>query len=142
MNACGKTILMLAMLAGASPGMAQDAAPDITGVWQGTFTGGIRSGGGQLAETTRPGTFVQAGDNIYTLTIAEQNGRGFTGTWGADVGSEPIQGVIRLDNRTILTVDSDSSQTGTLLSETELEFCNHTITESDRFTFCFLLEKQ
>ena len=136
------TIVMLAMLGGAGAALAQDGAPDITGTWMGTFTGGVRGGGGQLAETTRPGTFVQPGDNVYTLTISEQQGRGFTGTWAANVGSEPIQGVIRLDNRTILTVDSDSSQTGTLLSETEMEFCNHTITESDRFTFCFLLEKQ
>jgi hypothetical protein len=132
----------MAVLATAVPALAQDSPPNIVGTWIGTFTGGVRGGGGQLAATTRKGTYVQPGDKTYTLTISEQVGRGFTGTWGADFGSEEIQGVIRLDNTTILTVDTDSTQTGTLLSDTEMEFCNHTVTVSDSFTFCFLLEKQ
>ena len=42
-----------AALSLAGPAAAQDAPPDITGVWTGTFTGGVRSGGGQLAPADR-----------------------------------------------------------------------------------------
>ena len=75
------------------------------------------------------------------MTIDKQDGRGFTGSWSSVLGSEDMQGVIRLDNKTLLIVDTDSSETATLLSATEMEFCNHTATTSDRFSFCFLLKK-
>jgi hypothetical protein len=124
------------------PASAQDLPPNIVATWTGTFTGGVRTGGGQLANANETATYVNPGDNVYTLTITEQEGRGFKGTWGTGLGSEEMQGVIRLDNRTILTVDVDSTQIGTLLSENELEFCNHTVNITDRFSFCFLLRKQ
>ena len=58
------------------------------------------------------------------------------------LGSENLQGVIRLDDRALLMVDSDSSLEATLLSSTEMELCNHTVNAADHFSFCFLLRKQ
>ncbi|WP_421725805.1 hypothetical protein [Bauldia sp.] len=124
------------------PALAQDAPPNVTGVWSGTFTGGVRGGGGQLAAADEAPRFVQPGDRDITLTIDEQDGRGFVGRIASNLGSEAVQGVIRLDNRTLLMVDDDSTQTATLLSDGEMEFCNHSRTVYDRFTMCFLLMRE
>jgi hypothetical protein len=78
----------------------------------------------------------------YTLKIVEQNGRGIRGTWSSVKGSEDIQGVIRLDNQTVLFVDPDSYETARILSPGELEFCNQTTNPKDRFAFCLLLKRQ
>ena len=58
------------------------------------------------------------------------------------LGSEKLQGVIRLDDRTLLMVDTDLSLQANLLSSTEMEFCNQTVSVTDHFSFCFLLRKQ
>jgi hypothetical protein len=120
---------------------AQEAPPDLRGTWTGTFTGGVRQGGGQLAPADDVSRFVRPGERDYTLTITEQDGRGFRGTWSSVVGSENLQGVIRLDNRRLLMLDSDSQLEATLLSSTEMELCNNTLTVTDHFSFCFLLRK-
>jgi hypothetical protein len=81
-------------------------------------------------------------NRVYTLKIVEQNGRGIVGSWSSVKGSEDIQGVIRLDNQTVLFVDPDSYQSARILSPGELEFCNQTTSAKDRFAFCFLLKRQ
>ena len=122
--------------------LADEGVPDLKGTWVGTFTGGVRQGGGQLAPADQAPRFVHPGDREYTLTIDKQDGRGFTGTWSSVLGKEALQGVVRLDNKTLLIVDTDSSQVATLFSPAEMEFCNHTVSATDHFSFCFLLKKQ
>jgi hypothetical protein len=79
---------------------AEDAIPNLIGTWTGTFTGGVRSGGGNLAPADPQPTFVHEGMNRqYTLKIDEQQGRGVIGTWSSVSGSERIQGVVRLDTK-------------------------------------------
>lgn len=135
----GLAILATATLT-ASVALAQDQAPpDLMGEWSGTYTGGVRSGGGQLEPASNPAEFVEPGSATYTLAVTEQQGRGFTGTWSAELGSEALQGVIRLDDRTILMIDDDTLLTGTLLSENEMELCGHWLSPEDRFSHCFLL---
>ncbi len=138
-----RMVLASALLVGvAGAAVAEDAVPNLVGKWTGTFTGGVRHGGGQLAPPDEGADFVHPGDRTYTLAIDKQDGRGFTGTWSSVLGSETLQGVIRLDDKTLLIVDTDSSEEATLLSPTEMEFCNHTVTTSDHFSFCFLLKKE
>jgi hypothetical protein len=134
-------IIAMTTLLVAGSAIAQDA-PNLVGKWTGTFTGGVRQGGGQLAPANQNADFVKPGEREYTLTVEKQDGRGFMGSWGSVLGSEPMLGVIRLDNRTLLMVDSDSSLEGAMISPTEIEFCNHTVSASDHFAFCFLLKKQ
>jgi hypothetical protein len=122
---------------------AEEAIPNLIGTWTGTFTGGVRSGGGDLAPADTKPTFVHDNMNrLYTLKIDEQQGRGITGTWSSVSGSERIQGVVRLDNQTVLFVDTDSYQTAKVVSANELEFCNQTTNTKDVFAFCFLLKRQ
>lgn len=67
---------------------AADAIPNLVGTWTGTFTGGVRSGGGDLAPADPKPTFVDERMNrLYTLRIDEQQGRGITGTWSSVSGS-------------------------------------------------------
>lgn len=139
MRILGGGLITLALMTGA---MAEEAAPDLKGKWTGTFTGGVRFGGGQLAPTDTNARFVKPGERDYTLAIDEQDGRGLKGTWSSVNGSEPLQGVIRLDNKTILFVDEDSYLHGMVISATEIELCNQTVNTTDRFSFCFLLKKQ
>ena len=139
----GKIVLTAMLMGGiAGAALADDAVPNLVGKWSGTFTGGVRYGGGQLGPTDKTAVFVHPGDRTYTLTVDKQDGRGFTGSWSSVLGSEDMQGVVRLDNKTLLIVDTDSTETATLLSATEMEFCNHTVTATDRFSFCFLLKKE
>jgi len=120
-----------------------DDIPNLVGTWTGTFTGGVRLGGGDLSPTDAKPTFVHEGMNRqYTLSINEQQGRGILGTWSSVKGSERIQGVIRLDNQTVLFVDTDSYETAKILSANEMEFCNQTTNGKDMFAFCFLLKRQ
>ena len=122
---------------------ADDAIPNLVGTWTGTFTGGVRSGGGDLAPADPKPTFVNENMNrVYTLRIDEQQGRGIIGTWSSVSGSERIQGVVRLDNQTVLFVDTDSYETARVVSANELEFCNQTTNAKDMFAFCFLLKRQ
>ena len=132
--------LAAAVIAGAA--IAQDAPPDITGKWTGTYTGGVRSGGGDLHAAYDTPKFVKAGDITFTVLVDEQDGRGFTGTVGADFGSQALQGVIRMDNETLLIVDEDTSITATLLSDNGMEFCSHSLNESERLTTCLLLKRE
>ena len=122
---------------------ADGAIPNLVGTWTGTFTGGVRSGGGDLAPADSKPTFVNENTNrVYTLKIDEQQGRGIIGTWSSVSGSERIQGVVRLDNQTVLFVDTDSYETARVVSANELEFCNQTTNAKDMFAFCFLLKRQ
>jgi hypothetical protein len=134
----------VALLACSTVGVAaQSDIPNLVGTWTGTFTGGVRKGGGDLAPADATPTFVHEGMNrVYTLKIVEQNGRGIVGSWSSVKGSEDVQGVIRLDNQTVLFVDPDSYQSARILSQSELEFCNQTTNAKDRFAFCFLLKRQ
>jgi hypothetical protein len=130
-------------VSGIASASAEDAIPNLVGSWTGTFIGGVRLGGGDLAPADTQPTFVHEGmDRQYTLSINEQQGRGILGTWSSVKGSERIEGVIRLDNQTVLFVDTDSYETAKILSANELEFCNQTTNGKDMFAFCFLLKRQ
>lgn len=142
MNICKATALGLAAAVIAGAAIAQGAPPDITGKWTGTYTGGVRSGGGDLHAAYDLPKFVEAGDITFTLSVDEQEGRGFTGTLGADFGTQALQGVIRMENKTLLIVDEDISLTATLFSDSEMEFCSHSANESERLTTCLLLTRE
>src|SRR5262245_23406298 len=86
-----------AVLGFVGPASAADAIPNLVGTWTGTFTGGVRLGGGDLAPADAKPTFVHENMNrVYTLKINEQQGRGMIGTWSSVKGSEAIQGVVRM----------------------------------------------
>jgi hypothetical protein len=121
---------------------ADEAVPNLVGSWTGTFTGGVRLGGGDLAPADSTPNFVQEGmSRQYTLKVEQQQGRGLMGTWSSTKGSERIQGVVRLDNQTILFVDPDSYLTARILSPNEIEMCNQTTNGKDMFAFCFRLRR-
>jgi hypothetical protein len=61
-------------LSGTASASADDI-PNLVGTWTGTFTGGVRLGGGDLAPADTQPTFVHEGMNRqYTLSINEQLG--------------------------------------------------------------------
>lgn len=136
-----RTFMLALALGSAAPAMAEDAPPDLKGAWTGTFTGGVRQGGGLLYANDPNARFVKPGEATFNLTIERQEGRGFMGVWAGPSGSQPVQGVIRMDNKTLLMVDPDSLLEATLISPNELEFCNHTVSERDHFSFCYLLKR-
>src|SRR5215831_29896 len=112
-----RLICVCALILGAAVTAATaDDIPNLVGKWTGTFTGGVRQGGGQLTPTDAVPRFVHPGDREYTLTIEKQDGRGVGGTWSSVLGAEKAHGVIRLDNKTVLMDDEDSVLHGTLLS--------------------------
>lgn len=139
MSAIGVAIA-LAALANTPATGAEDAAPDLTGVWSGKVEAGISQGTqGHEPEVTEPafGNY----ELTFTLTIVEQEGRAILGTWSSPGHSEQILGVLRGNNTDLLMVDEDSYFDGNLLSPTSMELCL-TETHADAMgAWCLSMEK-
>jgi hypothetical protein len=112
------------IVAGAAvvPALAQDAIPDLKGVWSGTATGGVVAGNLGHQEASNEPRFKDT-SVTWTITIEQQEGPGLIGTWASPNKTEELIGVIRPDNRTVHFVDPDTFFQGFLRAENELEAC-------------------
>lgn len=120
---------------------AQEATPDLIGVWTGNVEAGVSHGTqGHEPEVTEP-TFGNY-ELTMTLTIEKQEGRALTGVWSSPDHSEPIFGVIRRDGETLIMVDEDSHFDGQLLSPTSMELCLAETHANAMGTWCLLMERQ
>lgn len=136
-------VLAMAVAVGMAAGgaAAEDGVPDLVGTWTGTYTGGVRLGGDLGTPSPTP-TTVKPGDREIRLTIATQDGRGLIGTVGTGDRHQPIHGVIRMDNRTVLLTDRDSVNQAVLLSGDEMELCHQTTEADEMSAFCFVLRRE
>lgn len=106
------------------PAMAQDAVPDIKGIWQGDFDfvilgNNIHHPGGQTtSDPPRSGTIA------FTFDIEGQDGRRAWGkSWSNPETKEPTAFIIAPDNKTVVGADSDGALTITLLSADSMQLC-------------------
>jgi len=134
-------LIATAFLLSPPPAHAQDATPDIAGVWSGKVEAGVSQGKqGHEPDVVEP-TFGNY-ELTFTLAIKEQEGRAIVGTWSSPNHSEAIFGVLRRDNRTLLLVDEDSYFDGLLLSPTSMELCLAETQADAMGAWCLLMEKQ
>ncbi len=132
--------LLAAGIAIAPSAFAQDAIPDLKGVWSGQATGGVVAGNlGHQAASNEP-RFKDT-SVTWTITIVEQEGPGLIGTWASPSKSEELIGVIRPDNKTVHFVDPDTFFSGWLRSENEMETCLQENGESMVAT-CYVFKRE
>jgi hypothetical protein len=120
---------------------AQDGIPNLIGAWKGHALGGAHFGElGHDEPTTEP-RFKDL-SMPWTLTVAEQVGRGLIGTWSSPKKSERLVGVISADNVTVYFVDEDTYFTGKLESEDRMELCARETGNDSMVAACFIIDKQ
>jgi hypothetical protein len=130
---------VLALLV-ATPAVAQTSVPDLRGTWKGQSES-IMAGGGNPHHPGSPQSGVRLGSVSFTLTIAHQDGRRFSGTFSSARSTESIIGVISRSG-TILSVDTDGYTLGTLLAPDRLEFCYLQLAPNARVASCTEFMKQ
>jgi hypothetical protein len=128
------------------PGTAQDAVPDIKGVWAGDFDfviigNNIHHPGGQT--TSDP---PRSGALAFTVEVEGQDERRAWGrSWSNPDTKEPTALVIAPDNKTIVGADTDGVLNITLLSADSMQFCySHSSTSQSKsiVAACGIVERQ
>ncbi|MEN3976437.1 hypothetical protein [Emcibacter sp. SYSU 3D8] len=134
-------LIGIAILASATAAAAQDATPDLTGVWSGKVEAGVSQGmQGHESDVAEP-TFGNY-ELTMTLEISRQEGRALMGTWSSPNQKEKIFGVLRRNNSDLVLVDEDSHFNGSLLSPTSMELCLAETHADAMGVWCLLMEKQ
>ena len=130
---------MVALVAFASPVMAQTAPPDLRGTWKGESQSIILGGSGH-----HPGDMTAAprlGSVPFTLVVDRQDGRRFSGVFSSPRHTEPVIAVIS-QNGTIYLVDDDGYTVGTMLAPNRMELCYIHLSPASRIASCTELTKQ
>ena len=121
---------------------AQGSIPDLRGTRKGesesvVFGAGAHPhhGSGQRESETR---FTS---QTFTMTIDKQDGRRFAGTFSSQRSTETVIGVVSRSG-TILMVDDDGYDAGTLLAPNRLEMCYLHLSAASRVASCTEFTKQ
>ena len=122
--------------------LAPGSIPDLRGTWKGesesvVFGAGIdpHHGSGPREDATR---FTS---KPFTMTIDQQDGRRFSGTFSSERSTETVIGVVSR-NGTIFMVDSDGYAAGTLLAPNRWESCYLHLSAAARVASCTVFTKQ
>jgi len=98
---------------------ADDAWPDLTGVWTGTSESVVR--GDPLHH--EGGEAPHLSEVAFTLTIEGQDGRRFWGALDSPNDSESVVGVIANDRHALYFVDLDGYGVDVLVDENTIDHC-------------------
>ena len=139
-SAAGRAALVIGVIAITPAALAQDAIPDLKGVWSGKGTGGVVAGNLGHQEASNEPRFKDT-SVTWTITIDQQQGPGLIGSWASPNKKEELIGVIRPDNKPVLFVDPDTFFSGMLRSENEMEACLQENGESLVAT-CYVFKRQ
>jgi hypothetical protein len=123
----------------AAPALAQTAIPDLRGMWKGEsesiVLGGNPHHGHVGTQQPRLSTVP------FTLTVEQQEGRRFQGTFSSARANDAFVAVISRTGA-IYLVDDDGYTVGTLLAPNRLELCYMHLTPSSRIASCTEFLKQ
>ncbi len=112
-------LLVCASLVLAPAAGAEEAWPDLTGVWTGTSESVVR--GDPLHH--EGGEAPHLSEVAFTLTIEGQEGRRFWGALDSPQDSEAVVGVIANDRKALYLVDLDGYAVDTLVDENTIDHC-------------------
>ena len=133
------TGIIAALLAPATVASAQTVVPDLKGSWSGTAEIVHRS---EIAEHVSPTAKPSFLTLPFTITIEQQEGRGFVGSLASARASDPLIGRIRSDGRRLHMVDNDGTLTGELLGPDEMELCRTEVTPHSMNVYCATLTRR
>ncbi len=129
----GAGIIVAALLAPGTIASAQSDIPDLKGRWTGTTEVVLRSKVSEHINPTGQTTFTTI---PFTITIEQQEGHGFAGTWASARASDPLIGVIQSDGKRLHMVDNDGTLAGELLGPDEMEVCRTEATPQSMVALC------
>ncbi len=122
----------------AVPAVAQNPIPDLRGTWKGESESIVTDSANphHLPGSSSP----RLSSVSFTMTVDNQDGRRFSGTFSSARHTETFVAVIS-HNGTIFSVDSDGYLFGTLLAPDRVEFCYLRLAPTGRVASCTELKK-
>jgi hypothetical protein len=132
-------IVALAALA-AAPAAAETAIPDLRGTWKGESET-IVLGAGNPHHAVTQSAAPRLSSAAFTLTVDQQDGRRFSGTFSSARGSETVVAIVSRTG-TIYMVDDDGYNVATMLAPNRMELCYLHLSSASRIASCTELTKQ
>lgn len=133
-------IVPFAMLTAVTAAVAETAIPDLRGTWKGESETIILGAGNPHHAATKPAS-PRLNSVAFTLTVKQQDGRRFSGTFSSARGSEAVIAVISRAG-TIYMIDDDGYNVGTVLAPNRMEICYLRQSPKSRIASCTELTKQ
>ena len=134
------TGIIAALLALSTGASAQTNVPDLKGSWSGTAEIVHRD---EVAEHIDPSVNKPAFLTLpFTITIEQQEGRGFAGSLASARATDPLIGRVRSDGRRLHMVDDDGTLTGELVGPDEMELCRTEVTPHSMNVYCAMLTRK
>ena len=131
------TGIIAALLAPATVASARTDVPDLKGSWSSTAE--IVPLLAEHVDPTAKPSFLTL---PFTITIEQQEGRGFVGSLASARASDPLIGRIRPDGRRLHMADNDGTLTGELLGPDEMEVCRTEVTPHSMNVYCATLTRR
>jgi hypothetical protein len=128
------------MLTAATAALAETAIPDVRGTWKGDSET-IIMGAGNPHHASPKAASPRLNSVAFTLTVKQQDGRRFSGTFSSARGNDPVVAVISRTG-TIYMVDDDGYTIGTMLAPNRMELCYMQQSAKSRVASCTEMVKQ
>src|SRR5262245_2932142 len=133
-------ITALALLTTATAATAQPAIPDVRGTWKGESESIILGRGNPHHRAAHSPT-PRLNSTAFTLTVDQQDGRRFSGTFASARSTETVIAVIARTGA-IYMVDDDGYTMGAMLAPNRMELCYLQISRAARVASCVELTRQ
>jgi hypothetical protein len=133
-------IVPFAVLTAATAAVAETAIPDMRGTWKGDSES-IIMGAGNAHHTSPKAASPRLNSIAFTMTVNQQDGRRFSGTFSSARGNDPVIAVISR-NGSIYMVDDDGYTVGSILAPNRIELCYMQLSPKSRIASCTELTKQ
>jgi hypothetical protein len=133
-------IVPLVLLSAATAAVSETAIPDVRGTWKGESETIVLGAGNPHHAAKKPGA-PWLSRVAFTLTINQQDGRRFSGTFASPRGSEAVIAVISRTGA-IYMIDDDGFNVGTMLAPNRMELCYLMQSPKSRIASCTELTKQ
>ena len=131
--------IIAVLLTPAAVASAQTDIPDLKGAWSGTAEIVHRSAKAEHIQPTAKPTFLSI---PFTITIEQQEGRGFAGSLASARSTDPLIGRVRSDGRRLHMVDDDGTLTGELVGPDAMELCRTEVTPHSMNVYCATLTRK
>jgi len=123
----------------AVPAVAETAVPDLRGTWTGDSESIVLGRGND--HHTGKGSAPRMSSAPFTLTIDQQDGRRFSGTFSSPRHSEKVIAVVSRSGP-IYLIDDDGYSIGTMLAANRMELCYMKQSPNSRVASCTELIKR
>ncbi len=127
-----------------SPAQAQDAAPDLKGVWSGVARSVVVGSGYHHPGTETDREPPRIREVRFTYTVRGQDGRLAWGTTASPSFEEPFAWAVSQDGRSVFGADSDGQYRLTILGPDRMENCYaHSALSPSKsiVASCFIVER-